>query len=517
MGEPDAVAPRGMVATSHPLAVRAALEMLDAGGTAADAAVAAAAVLTVVDPRSTGLGGDAFALYWEPGASRPVGLAAAGCAPAGLHLDALRAAGHRTMPVDGAWSITVPGAPAGWEVLLARFGRLDVGRVLGPAIALAEEGTPVLPAVAAEWASTVPKLQRSLDEGVRPFLPGGRAPRPDERFAIPELAATLRTFAAEGAAPFYGGALAERIGAAVEAAGGPLRAADLAAWDGPTWVDPICTGFRGLDVFQLPPPNQGLVVLEALGIYGGLATDGVVDADHASIEALKLAYEDANRHIADPDVAPVPVERLLSADHLADQRARITPDAVLAGDVGRPSDTVYLAVADAEGGACSFIQSVYDGFGSGIGVPGTGLMLQNRASGFTMAEGHPNCVAPGKRPFHTIIPAMLGRGSELAGCLGVVGGYMQPQGQVQILRNLLDRGMTAQEAVDAPRFRVYRDREVALEDGYPDEVARGLAERGHMIVRLDPHERGGAQLVLRDADGFRGGSDSRKDGFAGGR
>lgn len=513
----DRPAPRGMVATSHPLAVRAALDVLDDGGTAVDAAVAAAAMLCVVDPRSTGLGGDVFALVWEPGASRPTGLAGAGGAPAALTVDALRAAGHRTMPIEGPLSITVPGAPAAWEQALERFGKLDRERVLAPAIAAARDGFVVTPAVAAEWASTVDKLARD-EAAAAAFLPGGRAPREGERFAVPTLALTLERFAAEGAAPFYTGELAERIVTAVAAAGGVLSGDDLAGWGGPREVEPLTLRFRDVDVYQMPPPGQGLVVLEALGVYAGCAdlVDRVAD-EHVAIEALKLAYDDANRHLADPDFVDVPVDHLLSRDHLDAQRGRILADAVLPAAVGRPSDTVYVAVADADGGACSFIQSVYDGFGSGVGVPGTGLVLQNRASGFTLAEGHPNAPAPGKRPFHTIIPAMLGRGDDFLGCLGVVGGYMQTQGQVQVLRHLIDGGRSPQEAVDAPRFRVYRGAEVALEEGYPAELAAGLAARGHELTELAPFERGGAQLVLRDDDGFRGGSDRRKDGYAGGR
>jgi len=506
-----------MVATRHPLAVRAALDVLDDGGTAVDAAIAAAAMLCVVDPRSTGLGGDAFLLVWPPGADCPVGLAGAGGAPAGLTVEALRAAGHRHMPVDGALSITVPGAPAAWEEALERFGKLDRGRLLAPAITAAREGFTVTPMVAAEWATVVDKLARDPAASAA-YLPGGRSPRAGERFAVPDLATTLQRFADEGAAPFYTGDLAERIAAAVAAAGGVLTADDLAGWGGPREVAPLSRRYRDIDVYQLPPPGQGMVVLEALGIYGGFEPFGdPVDADHAAIEALKLAYADANRHLADPDVVDVPVERLLSDAHLDAQRSRIRPDAVLPAAVGRPSDTVYVAVADADGGACSFIQSVFDGFGSGIGVPGTGLVLQNRASGFTLEEGHPNAPAPGKRPFHTIIPAMLGRDDEFLGCLGVVGGYMQTQGQLQVLRRLIDEGRSPQEAVDAPRFRVYRGAQVALEESYPSDLAAGLAARGHELTTLELFECGGAQLIVRVDDGFRGGSDRRKDGYAGGR
>ena len=505
---------QGMVVTQHDLAVRAGLDALEAGGSAADAAVAAAAVLTVVDPRSTGLGGDMFALYWPVGTTAPAGLAAAGVSPAGLTPEALRELGHRSMPVDGPWSITVPGAPAGWEHLLERFGRLGRARVVSHAIGLARDGFEVAPRVADEWTTAVTKLRRS-DAAASIYLVDGDAPKPGVRLVNPDLGATLETFARAGSSDFYRGTIAERIAATVAGLGGPLRASDLAGWGGPEWVTPLSVPFRGYDVYEMPPPGQGLVVLEALAIYRGLRPSGHADEDHAAIESIKLAYDDANEHLADPSIGPVPTARLLSAEWIAEQRDRISEDDVLAANVGRASDTVYVAVVDAEGSACSLIQSLYDGFGSGVVVPGTGLALQNRASGFTLRDGHPNQVGPGKRPYHTIIPAMLGRGASFAGCLGVVGGYMQTQGQLQVLRNVFDRGMTPQQACDAPRFRVYRGREVAFEEGYPPAVVADLAARGHHVGVLDPFEGGGAQMILRDGDRFVGGSDVRKGGDVG--
>ena len=516
MRRPTATGTNGMVATSHPLAVESALEMLAAGGTAADAAVAAAAVLTVVDPASTSLGGDCFALYWEPGATRPVGLASSGVAPAGMNVNAIRAAGYATMPEEGPWAITVPGAPAGWTALLERFGALDIGRILAPAVRHARDGFRVTPAVAAEWVNDVDKLARN-PAAAATFLIDGRAPREGEHFAVPDLAATLERFVRDGHEPFYRGDIAGRIAGAVEALGGPLRANDLVDWTGPEWVEPITASFRGLDVYEIPPPVQSLVVLEALRIYEGLATNDAIDEDHAAIEAIKLAYDDANRYVADPGFEDVPIERLLGVDHIRRQQERFSPTTPRQANAGPPSDTVYVAVADRDGGACSFIQSIYYGFGSGVVVPGTGLTLHNRGFGFRLDDTHPNRPEPHKRPLHTIMPAMLGNAGEFAGCLGVVGGYMQPQGQLQVLRNVVGRGMDAQDAVDAPRFRVYKGKEVGLEDGYDQTIADGLRRRGHHVTKLDRFQRGGAQLILADSNGYRGGSDSRKDGDAAGR
>jgi gamma-glutamyltranspeptidase/glutathione hydrolase len=505
-----------MVATSHPLAARAGVEMLAAGGTAADAAVAAAAVLCVVDPRSTGIGGDAFALHWAPGDRGPTALAGAGPAPAGLTPEALAAAGFRSMPQIGPWAITVPGAVSAWEALLGRHGRLGLERVLAPAIALAADGFEVTPIVAEEWRSAVPRLAH--DEAARALLlPGGRPPAAGERWANPELAAVLAQIAADGADAFYRGRTAELIGTAVARAGGVLRAADLEDWEGAEWVVPLQRRFRDVDVFELPPPGQGLIVLEALGIFESLDCPTPADEEHAAIEALKLAFADAARHVADPAVAAVPADRLLSREHLAERRARIDMAAAGTAAAGAVSDTVYVAAADGEGGACSFIQSLYEGFGSGVAVPGTGIVLQNRGSGFVLEPGHPNRVAPGKRPYHTIIPAMLGRGGAFLGCLGVVGGFMQPQGQMQILRHLLDHGMDLQAAIDAPRVRFTGARDIAVEPGYDRGVAAELARRGHAVAELDRFSAGGAQAILRDGDLLRGASDPRKDGLALGR
>jgi gamma-glutamyltranspeptidase/glutathione hydrolase len=504
---------RGAVATSHPRAVAAALEMLEAGGSAVDAAVAAGAVLCVVDPRATGIGGDVFALVWADGEPAPAGLAAGGEAPAGLTVSALRDAGHAEMPADGPWSITVPGAVAGWEALLERFGRLGMERVLRPAITVAEAGFAIAPCIAEGWAKARERLARNAAAAAL-FLPGGRPPAAGDRFANPELGAVLRAIATGGADAFYRGDVAARIGAAVEASGGPLRAQDVEAWAGPEWVAPISTTFRGHDVFELPPPNQGIVVLESLAVYGGASWSDRVEREHVAIEAIKLAAADAEAHVADPRRAAVPTDGLLDPRYVELRRSAIDRDRASVAAAGRPGDTVYVAVATRDAGCCSFIQSVYEGFGSGVGVPGLGFTLQNRGAGFTLQDGHPNAPAPGKRPFHTIIPAMVGTADRFVAALGVVGGFMQPQGQQQILRAVLEDGAGPQAAVSAPRWRVLGGRRLGLEPGFDRELAASLARRGHELEPLERSAAGGAQLAMRRDDRYVAGSDPRNDGIA---
>lgn len=504
----------GMVATSQPLAVAAGTAVLEAGGSAVDAAVAAAAVLTVVEPRSTGLGGDLFALVWTAGDEAPVGLRAAGVASAGLDVAALRAVGCTVMPRYGPWTVTVPGAPWGWQELLRGYGRLPVERVLAAAVRHAREGFAVTPMIAEEWASTADRLAANA-AAAEVYLPGGRAPAAGETFVNPLLAASLEAFVAEGAAPFYTGPIAQAIGAAVQALGGPLTADDLAAWAGPDWVAPIAGRFRGVDVYEMPPPNHGVVTLEALAIYDGFGPRTGEEADHRLVEALKAAIDDAAAVVADPLFAPDRTADLLDPDYVAHRRGAIGGRASASRSAGLASDTVYVAAVDADGNGCSLIQSVYEGFGSSVGVPGTGIVLQNRGAGFTLDDDHPNRPEPRKRPFHTIIPAMAGRDGRLEGVLGVVGGSMQPQGQAQILRRLLDEGLEPQAAVAAPRLRVTGGTGVLAEPGYDPAVLAALAARGHDIAPLPRFEAGGAQLIWRSGDGFAGGSDPRKDGAVG--
>jgi gamma-glutamyltranspeptidase/glutathione hydrolase len=325
--------------------------------------------------------------------------------------------------------------------------------------------------------------------------------------------ADLLTVIAEGGPDaFYRGEPAQRIGAAVERAGGPLRATDLAAFAGARWVTPLARPFRGVTVFELPPPGQGIVALEAMGIFTGAPYSDPTAEEHAAIEALKLAFDDANAHLADPLVEAVDVERLLGAEHWAQRRALIGATAADISAPGPATDTVYIAAIDGDGGACSLIQSLYSGFGSGVGVPGLGITLQNRGKGFVLDPTHPNRLAPGKRPYHTIIPGMVARGDQLYGCLGVVGGFMQPQGQMQILRHVLDHGLSVGEALAAPRVRFLDGRAIGAEPGFDAEVLDGLRARGHEVRELSNFGAGGAQAILRDGDELHGATDPRKDG-----
>ena len=471
-------------------------------------------MLTVVDPRSTGLGGDLFALYWEPGSREPVGLAAAGVAPAAMTVQALQEQGFDAMPADGPWTVTVPGATWGWTALLERYGRLSREKVLRAAADTAREGFAVAPMIADEWRLGAAKLRRNPNAAAV-FLPGGRVPEVGETFRNPGLADALETYVAEGHAPFYDGSIATGFAEAVEELGGPLRAADLSGWTGPEWTAPIRARYRDVDVYEMPPPGQGVVVLESMRIYQELQSASSGEADHYLIESLKAAFGDAADQVADPLFSDVSVSALLDDDRLGRVRHQIESDASDARAPGAPSDTVYVCVVDESGAACSLIQSLYESFGSGVMAPGSGLLLHNRGNGFTLRDGHPNRPEGGKRPYHTIIPAMLGDDDGFRGCLGVVGGFMQPQGQLQILRNVFDRGMTAQEAVDAPRLRVLGGRTVGLESGFDEAVRAELARRGHQISPLPRFECGGAQMILRNGDALDGGSDRRKDGYVG--
>jgi gamma-glutamyltranspeptidase/glutathione hydrolase len=515
------LAANGVVATSQPLAAQAGLQILHAGGSAVDAAVATAAALTVLEPVSNGIGGDAFALVWDGG--RLHGLNGSGRAPAALSAEAVRRAGHSSMPSHGWLAVTVPGAPAAWRDLNARWGRLPFEQVLAPAIRYAEEGHPVAPNIAHAWRHAVLAARRRtapMYGGFLPtFAPGGSAPAAGERIALPDHARTLRLIAQSGARAFYEGEVAAAIAAWARETGGPLNGDDLAAHTS-TWVEPISTDYRGYTVWEIPPNGQGLAALMTLGLLDGLdlgrlARDSA-EAYHLQIEAMKLAFADAYRYIADPERAEVPVRGLLSAEYLAARRALVGPEA-RAPEPGSPprGGTVYLCAADRDGQMVSMIQSNFAGFGSGIVVPGWGVALQNRGQGFSLEEGHPNLLEGGKRPFHTIIPGFLTRGGLPVGPFGVMGGEMQPQGHTQVVVNTADYGMNPQAALDAPRWRV-DGAAVRVELHTPRHVIEGLAARGHAVhVEPDPSPFGRGQAIWRLPSGvYVAGSEARCDGSA---
>lgn len=521
----------GMVATSQPLAVQAGLEVLGQGGTAADGAVAAAAALSVTEPTSTGLGGDAFALFYEASSGRVTALNGSGRAPHRLTLELLKAQGFgRELPPFHAHTVTVPGACAAWFDLLERHGRLPRATTLAPAIHLAEDGFPVAPLTAYFWGRGVERQLQNSPGGLELTIEG-RAPRPGEIFHNPGLARTLRAVAEAGPAAFYQGEIAQAISAAVQAAGGVLDEADLARHRS-TWDEPISTIYRGIRVWECPPNGQGLVALLALNILEGFALGRQPPLGprrlHLLAEALRLAFADAARFVADPAFAPAPLGQLLSPDYGSARRGQI--------DLGRAarrvgpglgaagSDTVYLTVVDGAGNACSFIQSNYMGFGTGIVPEGWGFSLQNRGHNFRLDPAHPNGLAPGKRPYHTIIPGMATRDDgSLFASFGVMGGFMQPQGHVQVLQALLDDGLDPQEALDRPRLCLVEARrgwDLALEEGIPPRSAARLAAMGHRVRSITGHERalfGRGQVILRDPQSgvLWGGSDPRADGYAG--
>ena len=515
----------GIVATSQPLAAQAGVSMLRQGGNAVDAAIATAAALNVVEPMSTGLGGDAFALVYLSRSGELKALNASGRAPGAASLAALRELGYRQMPETGIHTVTVPGTLDGWCALLDSHGTMSLSRVLAPAIALAENGFPVTEIISHTWQKNRAKLQLDAS-AARTYLPEGRAPAPGEIFVQPDLARTLKKIAGGGRDVFYRGEIAEAIVACSRENGGLIAPPDLRE-NTATWVTPISTSYRGYDVYECPPNGQGLVVLLALNILEGydLKSLGHNSPEylHLLIEALKLGFADAGRYVADPDFMAIPLGKLLTGSYAGRRRKLINRNkAMLQAEAGNPEtdgDTVYLAVTDGEGNSVSFINSLYQAFGSGMVVAGTGICLQNRGSLFSLEAGHPNCIAPRKRPYNTIIPGMVFKDGNLFLTFGVMGGFMQPQGHVQVLLNVIDFGMDVQTALDAPRFRYLQGSECAFEPAMPPGVLRELAQKGHRIVALDdPYSQqfgGGQAIMVHPASGVLiAGSDPRKDGSA---
>ena len=531
-------ATRGLVGASQPLAVAAGLEILAQGGNAADAAVATAAALNVTEPASTGLGGDCFALFYSAETGQVSALNGSGRAPAALTLERARQAViDGQLPPNHPYTITVPGACAGWCDLIERYGRLTMSTILAPAIRLAEAGFPVAPLTALSWQSEMDE-SFNMAFGGKELTVKGRPPRPGELFRNPGLARSLQSIAEGGQRAFYEGAIAESITRTVQAAGGCLELADLAAHHS-TWETPISTTYRGIRIWECPPNGQGLAALLALNILEGFDLAGMdalsAERLHLEIEAMRLAFADTRWYVADPAFNPLPVQELLSKDYAASRRALIDPERATLGQrhgsLCISSDTVYLSVVDGQGNACSFVNSLYMGFGAGIVPAGLGFALQNRGHNFSLESGHPNVLTPGKRPYHTIIPALATQprldpsassqaGEDLFACFGVMGGFMQPQGHMQVVAALVDDGLDPQSALDRPRFCLQDgevDGGVSLEEGIPLQVMSALAYMGHPVTPESGMRRsifGRGQVILRDAQtgALCGGSDPRADG-----
>jgi gamma-glutamyltranspeptidase/glutathione hydrolase len=507
---------RGAVATSQPQAALAGMEMILKGGNAADAAIAMAIALTVLEPTSNGIGSDAFALIWD---GQLHGLNASGYSPKNQPGSLL--AGMGEMPTRGWLPVTTPGAPAAWRMVHEKFGKLSFEALFEPAIRYAEGGYAVSPETARAWnraAQVFGPLQETWAQPFRDtFMPTGRAPKTGEVWSSEGHAATLREIAQTYSESFYRGRLATRIAEFAAATGGCIGKEDLAVRVG-DWLKPISVNYRGLTVHEIPPNGQGIAALMALKMLEGFDLTkhprDSAESFHLQIEAIKLAFADVQRYVADPGYMPVSSADLLNPEYLS-KRAALIGDAALDAQVGSPrGGTVYLCAADGEL-MVSFIQSNYMGFGSGVVVPGTGIALQNRGACFDLTPNHPNRYAPGKRPFHTIIPGFLTRDGKPVGPFGVMGGHMQPQGHVQVVVNLEDYGMNPQTALDAPRWQWIRGREVQLESSLPASLAQRLADRGHQIQMMA--EGGGfgrGQIILRESETLIAASEPRADGQA---
>ena len=514
---------RDVVATSHPLAAQAGLRMLLAGGNAVDAAVATAAAMTIVEPVSNGLGSDAFCIVWDGKALH--GLNASGPAPAAWTPEYFRrkhGADAPTPPMRGWDAVTVPGAVGGWMALSRRFGRLPFGDLLQPAIEIARRGYAVPVVVQDKWVAAVPLLadQPGFAEH---FMPRGRAPQVGERFRFEAAARALEIIAATAGEAFYRGEIAAAAERHARVHGGAMTAADFAAYT-PDWVTPLAKDFRGHTLHEIPPNGQGIAAQIALGILSyfdlaSLPVDGAL-SQHLQIEAMKLAFADVYRFVAEPASMAVTPAQLLDDAYLASRAGLIDPRRAQDFGAGNPvkGGTIYLTAADAGGMMVSFIQSNYMGFGSGVVVPGYGLSLQNRGHGFSLDAASPNLVAPGKRPFHTIIPAFLTQGGAPVMSFGVMGGNMQPQGHVQTLVRMLEHRQSPQAACDAPRWRFNQGLDINIEPGMPADTVQGLADRGHRFSAIEDSymDFGAGQFIWRLGDpaddGYVAASDSRRDG-----
>lgn len=507
------------VATSQPLAATAALDILRDGGNAVDAAIAAAMALTVVEPCSNGIGGDAFAIVHD--GTRLHGLNASGRAPHAWSLD--RFDGHEHMPTLGWEAVTIPGAVSGWAALSERFGRMPMPRLVEAAAHYARDGFPVSPQAAASWARAATRYAGCTD-WLQTFAPDGRTPRPGERFACPAQATTLEVIAASNGEDFYRGDLANRIVHAASEAEAAVTLEDLSTHE-PMWVEPLSMPYRDRTLHELPPNGQGLVPLVAAGLLDRFDVSALTPDDpallHLQIEAVKHAFAVCKPELGCPDTMRRAPDTLLDPTLLDSIASTIDPDT--AHDPGHvvvtDASTVYLSVADAEGMMVSYIQSNYMGFGSGVVIPDTGISMQNRGAGFVLEPGHPNAVDGGKRPYHTIIPGFISHDGKPEAAFGVMGGHMQPQGHLQVLSRLVDGACNPQAALDAPRWRIDQGRRVHLEPGFSPATVQGLRDRGHEIEHAEARTVafGGGQIVQRVEKDYVAGSDARRDGLALGR
>jgi len=529
----EVIAQHGMACTSQPLATQVALDIMKAGGNAVDAAIAANAMLGLVEPTGNGIGGDLFAIVWDVHTGKLHGLNASGRSPRSLSLEYFKENGYEKIPAYGPLPVSVPGCVDGWFELHGKFGSLPMEELLEPAIRYAREGFPVTELIAYYWAGGARALSR-FPNVAEVYMPDGKPPAKGDVFKNPFLANTLETIAEKGRNAFYKGKIAMIIDRFMKEQGGFLSYEDLAAHTS-EWVEPVSTSYRGYDIWELPPNGQGIAALQILNILEGydIASMGFGSDEyiHHFVEAKKLAFEDRAKYYADPDFSDVPVETLISKEYAAGRRALINPiQASRSPGAGviEQGNTIYLTVADEAGNMVSLIQSNYRGLGSGMCPPGLGFILQDRGELFTLEEGHPNIYEPGKRPFHTIIPAFITRDGKPRVSFGVMGGSMQPQGHAQIVVNLIDFGMNLQEAGDAPRIRHGGSSQptgeemkdggtVYLESGIPYESIRELIRRGH-DVRSTVGGYGGYQAILWDAQKgvYFGASESRKDGQAAG-
>jgi len=511
-------ASNGVVATSQYLAAQAGLDILRKGGNAIDAAIAVAACLTVTEPTSNGIGGDAFAIVWTN--NQLYGLNASGPAPQLINKHTIYKSGYTQIPRHGWIPVTVPGIPAAWRELSVKFGKLPFSKLLEPAITYAEKGYPVSPVVSYNWNLCYQQYRKDLKDTIfqewfKIFAPSGHAPKPGELWSSPDHARTLTSIAESNAQSFYTGDIAERMIDFSQKTGGYLLKEDLENYK-PEWVNPISINYRGYDIWELPPNGHGLIVLLALNILEGFDIDelGYAIFCHKLIEAIKLAFADGFKYIADPDYMNISLPFLLSKEY-ADKRRKLITDKALPPERVNPEcgGTVYLATADSEGNMVSYIQSNYTGFGSGLVVPGTGIALHNRGCCFTLEDNHPNCLMPGKRPYHTIIPGFITRNNQAIGPFGVMGALMQPQGHVQVITNMIDRKLNPQATLDAPRWQWTKDNSILVESSFPEEIVNFLKSLEHnVIVSSETASFGRGQIIWKNENNvLSAGTEPRAD------